>query len=74
MLEDLEQGVDKADTKLNSAMKKMRKFIRDTEGELLFSIRGEHCLTSWLTETKSGWCIGILTVILLALLLAVILV
>ena len=46
MLEDLEQGVDKADTKLNSAMKKMRKFIRDTEGELLFSIRGEHCLTS----------------------------
>jgi hypothetical protein len=32
MLQDLEQGVDKADNKLSGAMKKMRKFIRDTEG------------------------------------------
>ncbi|GJJ15031.1 hypothetical protein Clacol_009305 [Clathrus columnatus] len=46
MLDDLEANVDKTDDKLGSAMKKMQKFIRDTE------------------ETKSGWCIGILIVIL----------
>lgn len=33
MLEDLEQGVDRADTKLSGAMKRMKKFVRDTEGE-----------------------------------------
>ncbi|KAI0035438.1 syntaxin 6, N-terminal-domain-containing protein [Vararia minispora EC-137] len=54
MLEDLEQGVDRTDSRLGSAMRKMRKFIRDTE------------------ETKSGWCIAILIVVLLILLAAVI--
>ncbi|KAH7923071.1 hypothetical protein BV22DRAFT_1036747 [Leucogyrophana mollusca] len=31
MLGDLEQNVDQTDTKLSSAMRKMRKFVRDTE-------------------------------------------
>jgi len=31
MLEDIERGVDNSSAKLNSAMKRMRKFIRDTE-------------------------------------------
>ncbi|KAF8609184.1 hypothetical protein BDV93DRAFT_484557 [Ceratobasidium sp. AG-I] len=56
MLTDLESQVDRSDSKLNSAMKKMKHFIRETE------------------ETKSGWCIGILIVILCVLLLAVVLV
>lgn len=33
MLQDLEGNVDKTETKLGGAMKKMQKFIRDTEGE-----------------------------------------
>lgn len=32
MLHDLEGNVDRTDGKLSSAMKKMQKFIRDTEG------------------------------------------
>jgi hypothetical protein len=36
MLDDLERGVDQTDSKLGDAMRKMRKFIRDTEG--LFSL------------------------------------
>ena len=32
MLQDLEQGVDRSEAKLNSAMSRMRKFIRQTEG------------------------------------------
>jgi len=31
LLGDLEQGVDRADTKLNSAMQRMKKFLRDSE-------------------------------------------
>lgn len=31
MLEDIERGVDHSSAKLDSAMKRMRKFIRDTE-------------------------------------------
>ncbi|KAI1788671.1 t-SNARE [Ganoderma leucocontextum] len=56
LLDDLERGVDRSDTKLSTAMSKMRKFIRQTE------------------ETKSGWCIVFLIIVLMALLLAVILV
>jgi hypothetical protein len=37
MLVDLEQGVSRSDQKLGGAMKRMRKFIRDTEG-LLFDL------------------------------------
>lgn len=33
MLHDLESNVDQTDSKLNSALKKMQKFIRDTEGK-----------------------------------------
>jgi hypothetical protein len=32
MLNDLEAGVDRTENKLGSAMKKMKKFIRETEG------------------------------------------
>ena len=32
MLDDLERGVTASDSKLNTAMAKMRKFIRQTEG------------------------------------------
>ncbi|KAG9313640.1 t-SNARE [Chiua virens] len=56
MLDDLERGVDRTDSKLDSAMRKMKKFIRDTE------------------DTKSGWCITFLIIVLVVLLLAVILV
>lgn len=31
MLEDIERGVDHSSAKLDSAMKRMRNFIRDTE-------------------------------------------
>lgn len=31
MLEDLERGVDHSGAKLDNAMKRMRKFVRDTE-------------------------------------------
>ncbi|KIJ36942.1 hypothetical protein M422DRAFT_69539 [Sphaerobolus stellatus SS14] len=55
MLHDLEANVDRTDNKLSGAMKRMQKFIRDTE------------------ETKSGWCIAILIVILCILLLMVVL-
>jgi hypothetical protein len=32
MLNDLEAGVDRTENKLGGAMKRMKKFIRDTEG------------------------------------------
>lgn len=56
MLDDLEANVDRTDSKLLNAMRRMKKFVRDTE------------------ETKSGWCITILIIVLIVLLLAVILV
>jgi len=31
MLDDLERGVDQTDSKLSDAMRKMRKFLRDSE-------------------------------------------
>lgn len=37
MLEDLESGVDKSGAKLGDAMRRMRKFIRQTEGGTLLS-------------------------------------
>ncbi|KAI9458607.1 t-SNARE [Lactarius psammicola] len=56
MLDDLDRNVDRTDSKLSDAVRKMRKFVREAE------------------ETKSGWCIAILIVVLLMLLAAVILV
>ncbi|KAI0298739.1 syntaxin 6, N-terminal-domain-containing protein [Multifurca ochricompacta] len=56
MLDDLENGVDRTDSKLSDAVRKMRTFVREIE------------------ETRSGWCIAILIVVLLVLLAAVILV
>jgi len=35
LLDDLGQSIDRTDTKLSGAMKKMRKFIRETEGQSL---------------------------------------
>lgn len=54
MLEDLGHHVDGTDTKLNTAMLRLRKFVRETE------------------ETKSGWCITFLIIVLIILLIAVI--
>ena len=32
MLGDLDRGVDRTDSKLSDAMRRMRKFVRETEG------------------------------------------
>ena len=56
MLEDLESGVDRSESKLGNAMRRVRRFVSDTE------------------QTKSGWCItGLVIVLVLLLLLVVIL-
>ncbi|KAI5996310.1 t-SNARE [Pisolithus albus] len=54
MLEDLDRHVDSTDTKLNTAMRRLRRFVHETE------------------DTKSGWCITFLIIILVILLIAVI--
>lgn len=33
MLEDLGHGVDQTDSKLSDAVRRMRKFVRETEGQ-----------------------------------------
>lgn len=33
MLDDLEANVDRTDSKLSNAMRRMKKFVRDTEGK-----------------------------------------
>ncbi len=33
MLEDLDRGVDRTDSKLSDAMRRMRKFVREIEGK-----------------------------------------
>jgi len=33
MLDDLGHGVDRTDSKLSDAMRRMRKFVRETEGQ-----------------------------------------
>ena len=33
MLDDLDRGVDRTDSKLSDAVRKMRKFVRETEGQ-----------------------------------------
>ena len=68
MLQDLEQGVDRSEAKLNSAMSRMRKFIRQTEGS--FTLLCQLCpplLIYETSETKSGWCIVFLIIVLMAL-------
>jgi hypothetical protein len=56
-------------------MKKMRKFIRQQEGMYArCDCFAESELIRPHLETKSGWCIVILIIILLGLLLAVILI
>lgn len=35
MLDDIDRNVDKTDSKLNDAMRRMKKFIRQTEGTSL---------------------------------------
>ena len=34
MLDDLDRGVDRTDSKLSDAMRRMRKFVREIEGQL----------------------------------------
>ena len=43
LLSDVERGVDQADNKLNDAMSKMRKFIRETEGQYELQITEQKC-------------------------------
>jgi syntaxin 6 len=46
MLDDLEVGVDRTDNKLSGAMRRMRKFIRQTEGMCLdFSLSNFACIS-----------------------------
>jgi hypothetical protein len=33
MLDDLDRGVDQSGSKLSDAMRRMRKFVRETEGQ-----------------------------------------
>ena len=40
MLDDLDRGVDRTDTKLSDAMRRMRKFVRETEGQFFRSESG----------------------------------
>lgn len=35
MLDDLDRGVDRTDSKLSDAMRRMRNFVRETEGQSL---------------------------------------
>jgi hypothetical protein len=75
LLTDLEDGVDRTTGRLDGAMKKMRKFIRQQEGMYArCDCFAESELIRSHSETKSGWCIVILIIILLGLLLAVILI
>lgn len=74
MLDDLETGVDRTDNKLSDAMRRMKKFIRQTEGSFGGSISTRTNPGGFCAETKSGLCIIILVIILLVLLMAVILV
>ena len=77
LLDDLGRGVDHTESRLGGAMKKMQKFIRQTEGELHFPVRCIYAnypnVVLELTERGSGWCISILIVILIILLVAVVL-
>ena len=75
MLSDLERGVDTTQNKLDSSLKRLRKFIRDNEGDHFAALVLFHSLivAVWV-ETKSGWCIAILIVILLILFIMVILI
>lgn len=74
MLGDLEANVDQTDSKLSNAMRRLKKFVRDTEGKSRTVLTGGYNTLTFGTETKSGWCITILVAVLIALLLAVILV
>lgn len=54
MLDDLERNVDRSDSKLDSAMRKMKKFIRDTEGMPESVPRNHRCTNIWThTQTPS---------------------
>ena len=75
LLGDLEQNVDRVDSRMTKSLKRLQKFIRDTEGEQrTISDNTVFVEFNRLSETKSGWCIGILIVILMVLLLMVILI
>ena len=74
MLGDLEANVDQTDSKLSNAMRRMKRFVRDTEGKSGVVLAGSYNVLIFGIETKSGWCITILVVVLVVLLLAVILV
>ena len=45
MLDDLDRGVDRTDSKLSDAMRRMRKFVRETEGQFFRPEFGGSILT-----------------------------
>ena len=45
MLDDLDHHVDQTDSKLSDAMRRMRKFVREIEGQYAAFNRGLTCLT-----------------------------
>jgi syntaxin 6 len=38
MLDDLDHGVDRTGSKLSDAMRRMRKFVRETEGQVSLAL------------------------------------
>ena len=73
LLNDLGENVDRTGSRLRDSLKRIQKFVRQTEGKGR-SLIEYTCITQMCNiETKSGWCIAILIVILLVLLLMVIL-
>lgn len=51
MLDDLERNVDRTDSKLSDAMRRMKKFIRQTEGESVNF--NSLCPISWEPQRQS---------------------
>ena len=47
MLDDLDRGVDRTDSKLSDAMRRMRKFVRETEGQFPC-----HLLVPWVLNVR----------------------
>lgn len=45
LLDDLEQNVDKTDTKLKASLKRIQRFVRETEGWCTYTNRNMILLT-----------------------------
>jgi hypothetical protein len=54
MLEDLDHGVDRTDSKLSDAVRRMRKFVRETEGQFFCHLSGTWVLNVRQNEDRGG--------------------